>query len=368
MVWNWQLANWPNFYFDFEGLAEVEKKFLLSAGSASAFLKKAERQEQEQLIIEILSLEGEKSSQIEGELLNRESLQSSVKRAFGLQVPSGRHHWKEEAVAALLCDVYKTYDEPLTHEMLQRWHALLFKRESFALAGQYRSHEEPMQIVGNRLDASRVFFEAPPSKRVCDEMEAFLKWFNAPTQSVLGKAAIAHVYFENIHPFEDGNGRIGRAIIEKSLSKEIGRPTLISVSKVLEKRKKEYYRALESCNQTLNATLWVEFFAGVVLQAQEDSLALMNFTIEKSRLFTKLAGKLHARQEKALLRMFAEGPKGFQGGLSAEKYIAITGCSRATATRDLAELVDLGALFKTGDLRYSRYWLAIDDSNRQSYL
>jgi Fic family protein len=127
----------------------------------------------------------------------------------------------------------------------------------------------------------------------------------------------------------------------------------------LERRKKEYYAALEACNRTLEATAWVVFFADVVLQAQQESLDLLHFIIEKSRLLTKLAGHINQRQEKALLRMFQEGPKGFQGGLSAEKYIAITGASRATATRDLTELVELGALHKTGELRHARYWLSL---------
>ncbi len=137
------------------------------------------------------------------------------------------------------------------------------------------------------------------------------------------------------------------------------RSILIAVSKVLERRKKEYYQALEACNQTLEATAWVKFFADAVLQAQEESLHLLNFIIEKSQLLTRLAGHLNPRQEKILLRMFQEGPNGFQGGLNAEKYISITGASRATATRDLMELIELGALFKTGKLRHTRYWLNI---------
>src|SRR5262249_19254401 len=154
-----------------------------------------------------------------------------------------------------------------------------------------------------------------------------------------GRAAIAHVYFESIHPFEDGNGRIGRVLIEKVLSQGVGQPLLIAVSKVLEKRRKEYYAALERCNQTLEIEHWVSFFADVVLQAQEESMNLLYFLIEKSRLLTALSGQLNPRQEKALLRMFAEGPSGFKGGLSAENYIAITKTSRATATRDLVDLV-----------------------------
>jgi Fic family protein len=192
-------------------------------------------------------------------------------------------------------------------------------------------------------------------------MDAFISWFNSKSNSlsILGRAAIAHVYFESIHPFEDGNGRIGRVLVEKVLSQGIERPILVAVSKVLEKRKKEYYSALERCNKSLDVGHWVEFFADVILQAQEESMRLLHFLIEKSKMLTKLSGSLNPRQEKTLLRIFAEGLDGFKGGLSAEKYIAITKASRATATRDLADLVQKGALVKTGELRHSRYWLNI---------
>lgn len=362
MPWNWQLADWPHFHYQPDCIVQQEKKFLLSVGSSSAFLKKIEEQDRQQFIVEILSSEGEQSSRIEGETLDRASLQSSIKKHFGLSVPVSPKHLKETGMSHLLCDVYESYEKPLTHEMLWEWHRKLFQEQSLQFeAGKYREPEEPMQIVSHRLDAPQVFFEAPPSHRVLFEMDRFIQWYNASEKqlSILGRAAIAHLYFENIHPFEDGNGRIGRALVEKSLSQGGGCSILIAVSQVLEKRKKEYYKALEACNQTLEATAWVEFFADVVLQAQEDSLKLLNFIMEKSHLLGKLADNLNSRQEKALLRMFQEGPNGFEGGLNAEKYIAITGASRATATRDLAELVALQALLKTGELRHTRYWLNI---------
>jgi Fic family protein len=361
MPWNWQLPEWPNFHYDPERIAEQEKKFLLAVGSSSAFLKKIEEEDHWQFIVEILSSEGEQSSRIEGEILDRESLQSSIKRHFGLSPPQKSKHLKEAGMAELLYDVYHTYEKRLSHDVLWEWHSKLFK----SATEKYREHEEPVQIVGRRIDVPQVFFEAPPSNRIYAEMQRYIEWFNSfkPAHSILGRAAIAHLYFENIHPFEDGNGRIGRAIVEKSLSQGVGRPILIAVSKVLEKRRKEYYQALEACNRTLEATAWVEFFADVILQAQEESLNLLNFIIEKSKLLSKLAGKLNERQEKALLRMFQEDPKGFQWGLSAENYIAITGAARATATRDLTELVELGALFKTGELRHTRYWLNIGPAN-----
>lgn len=360
MLWNWELPNWPKFTYDEEGIAHKEKQFLLGAGSASAFLKNIGEEDSQQFIIEILSLEGAESSRIEGEILDRESLQSSIKRHFGLKSTVTQEKAKESQMANLLCSVYESFATSLTHEMLWEWHAKLFKdQSSITDPGQYRTHDEPMQIVSRRYGSTKVFYEAPPSVKVPDEMKMFLDWFNhqSLSSSILGRAAIAHVYFECIHPFEDGNGRIGRLLVEKILSQGVQQPILIAVSKVLEKRKKEYYAALEKCNRTLEVYDWVEFFSDAILQAQQESLKLLNFLIEKSKIMTSLSGQINSRQERALLRMFAEGPSGFKGGLSAEKYISITKTSRATATRDLIDLVQKGALVKSGELRHTRYWL-----------
>lgn len=360
MPWNWESPNWPKFSYDPDRISSQERQFLLGAGSAFAYLKNIDEQEYKQFVVEILSSEGLESSKIEGEILDRESLQSSIKRHFGLNADRKKEADKESRMARLLCNVYDSFNKPLTQKMLCQWHLDLFSSQSHVTdCGKYRTHPEPMQIVSHRLDSPRVFFEAPPSAKVPKEMAAFIDWFNGSnsSKSVLVRAAIAHVYFESIHPFEDGNGRIGRLLVEKVLSQGVGKPVLIAVSKVLEKRKKEYYAALERCNQTLEIDHWIEFFAGAILQAQEESMNFLYFLIEKSKMLTALSGQLNSRQEKVLLRMFAEGLSGFKGGLSAENYIAITKASRATATRDLADLVEKGALVKTGELRYSRYWL-----------
>ena len=360
MLWNWELPNWPNFSYDVDRVFQRERQFLLEMGGACAFLKNMEGEEYHQFVVEILSLEGLESFKIEGEALDRESLQSSIKQQFGLKVEKKHEMDKESRMARLLCDVYHSYDQPLTHEMLWDWHARLFNDSLHKMdCGKYRTHVEPMQIVSHRYDAPKVFFEAPPSIKIFYEMTAFIDWFNSAraTQPILGRAAIAHVYFESIHPFEDGNGRIGRILIEKVLSQSIGRPALIAVSKVLEKRKKEYYAALERCNRTLEVEHWVEFFIDVVLQAHKYSMNLLYFLIGKSKLMSSLSGQLNPRQEKALIRMFAEGLNGFKGGLSAENYMTITKASKATATRDLVDLVHKGALTKTGELRHTRYWL-----------
>jgi Fic family protein len=354
MPWNWELPHWPHFEYDEKAIYPSEKEFLLRVGSAVASLAHFGPEDAKQFFVEILSEEGVKSAQIEGEHLDRASLQSSIQRHFGLTTVR-RKNDRESAMADLLCEVYETWDQPLTHQMLWKWVGLLFREN-----GQYRTGPEPMQIVSNRYDRPTVFFEAPPSDRVHSEMESFIQWFNQPSEgSILGKAAMAHVYFESIHPFEDGNGRIGRALVEKLLSREVGKPVLIAMSKILEKRKKEYYAALERCNRTLEIGVWVQFFCGIVLEACDESLRLLQFLIAKSKMMNRLSDHINERQEKVLLRMFEEGPDGFIGGLSAEKYVAITQTSTATATRDLADLVEKGALTKTGELRHTRYWLKL---------
>ena len=360
MPWNWELPDWPRFIDDPAQIMEIEKQFLLGMGSAVAYLKTISESEYRGFIVEILSLEGLESSRIEGEILDRESLQSSIKHHFGLQSPLKRGGDQESRMAELLCRVYDSFGEPLTHEMLFEWHSILFKGSShIAECGKYRSHEEPMQIVSNRSDSPKVFFEAPPSSKIPHEMAVFIDWFNSEDKalSLLERAAITHVYFESIHPFEDGNGRIGRVLVEKILSRGVGRPVLIAISKKLEKQKKAYYAALELCNRTLEVQHWVNFFAQVILEAHKESMSLLYFLIEKAKLLNSLSHQINERQTKVLLRMFEEGPDGFKGGLSAEKYIAITKTSRATATRDLADLVEKGALLKTGELRYTRYTL-----------
>lgn len=360
MPWNWELPRWPAFIYHPEKLSSLERQFLLNVGSASAYLKTIEKQEYSKFRVEILSLEGVESSRIEGEILDRESLQSSIKQHFELKAAKQEEKGKESRMAELLCSVYETFDQPLTHEMLWQWHSMLFKNSPHIEdCGKYRTHAEAMQIVSNRYDSPKVFFEAPPSSIVFKEMSAFIDWFNSPNGSepILGRAAIAHIYFESIHPFEDGNGRIGRALVEKILSQNVGRPVLIAISKLLEGKKKEYYSALEKCNRTLEVQEWAAFFSRVVVQAHEESMKLLHFLIAKSKMLGVLSEKLNPRQTKVLLRMFAEGPDGFKGGLSAENYIAITKTTRATATRDLTDLVEMRALIKTGELRYTRYRL-----------
>ncbi|KTC65944.1 Filamentation induced by cAMP protein Fic (plasmid) [Legionella adelaidensis] len=357
--WVWQVTEWPYFYYDSSKIISHERKFIQQIGKFAAVLSYIHSEDKEKFIIEALSEEGLKSSEIEGEILERESLQSSIKKHLGLKKDIGESP-KEKGMAALLCDVYQSYQNPLTADMLFNWHQQLMEFKSTKITvGKYRDHSEPMQVVSSRYDKREVFYEAPPSKRVPVEMAVFIDWFNKidSSESILGKAALIHVYFECIHPFEHGNGRIGRALVEKYLSMTFETPLLLPLSQIIYKNQKAYYAALGSCNQSLDANTWVQFFVRVIEEAQESAIEIVNFLLFKTKLFDRFKGKINQRQEKALLRIFKEGPEGFKGGLSAEKYIAITKTSRATATRDLHELVSMQVLEKTGKLKHTRYWL-----------
>jgi Fic family protein len=175
----------------------------------------------------------------------------------------------------------------------------------------------------------------------------------------LTRAGIAHLYFVSIHPFEDGNGRIGRALAEKSLAQNLGQPSLIALAYTIERKRKEYYAALERNNKSAQITDWLTWSADTTLEAQQNTIGRVDFYIAKARFHQRLGGKMNERQAKVIARMFREGIDGFRGGLSAENYIAISRTSRATATRDLQDLVEKGALTRTGELRHTRYHLEL---------
>ena len=192
-----------------------------------------------------------------------------------------------------------------------------------------------------------------------------MDWFNrtapggADALPALTRAGIAHLYFESIHPFEDGNGRIGRAISEKALAQSLGHPTLTALAATILLKRKAYYDALETANKDNEITLWLSWFAATAIEAQRRAEAHVEFLIDKTKLLDRLHGQLNSRQEKALLRMLREGPEGFKGGLSAGNYATIAGTSPATTTRDLADMVAKGALLRTGERRHARYAVAI---------
>jgi len=368
MRWNWQQADWPHFTYDRARLQDFESQLMLGAGLLFGAVRHLGEDDKNQLVVELMGNEAFSTSEIEGDILDRDSLQSSIRRQFGLSSDNRQVSPAEQGIAEVMVDLYHTFDAPLTHDTLFAWHQMLMRgRPDLRDVGCYRSHPEPMQVVSGPIYAPKIHFEAPPSDQVMAEMDRFVSWFNqtGPGQlsplSGLTRAGIAHLHFESIHPFADGNGRIGRAIVEKVLAQHLGQPTLIALSDTIRRNKKAYYDALEQANRHCAITEWLVYVADLLLDAQRETQRRLVFVIEKTRFYDKLRGALNPRQEKVLARMFREGPDGFKGGLSADNYIRITRTSPATATRDLQDLVNKGALVRRGERRYARYFLMLGE-------
>ena len=370
--WAWELPGWPGFTWDDAALQGYVSQFVTEAAWQSGALAFVGGAGGLEMHLEWLADEALETSAIEGEHLQRDSIRASLLHFFGLEAalhaPAA-----ERGVAKLAVDVYRTFEEPLSHEMLCDWHLTLMSSDpAIHVLGRYRSGPESAQIVTvqrGSMQRATVNYEAPPGTRVAAEMDTLVEWFNEATEdgtegAALAVAGAAHLYFECVHPFEDGNGRIGRALAEKALARCLGRPSLIPLAQTMHARRDEYYRALDSCKHSLDASTWQAWFARTTVDAIRDGRLRLMRHAAQARLFDALGGRLNDRQAMALHRLFREEPRGFECGLSSANYQSITGAAPATATRDLAELVDLGALRRTGKARHTRYWLNAPELDR----
>ena len=363
MKWVWQHSDWPDFAWDQSVLKPFEERFLHESGRRIGAWRQLTYEDQSELWIKWLSDEAVETSAIEGEILDRGSVQSSIRRRFGLTTSRKTASPEEEGVAGMMVALYHEFDRPLDHETLWRWHRMLMRDRSYLeIVGGYRRHPEAMQVVSGPDYKPKIHYEAPPSEQMTEEMERFIAWYNQAASirdrlSSLTWAGTAHLYFVRIHPFEDGNGGIARALAEKALAQSLGEPSLIALSRTIARRRKAYYNILDESGRSLDITNWLTWFAGTVLDAQIWSERRLIRSIQQTRLFDRLRGSLNPRQEKILLRLFDAEPDGFEGGLSAQNYQRITGATASTATRDLANMVAMGALNRTGQRRHTRYWL-----------
>jgi Fic family protein len=364
MTWNWEQEDWPNFRYDSSALKKYEEQFLHRSGLLFGAYKHINDEEKDTLKVDLISTEALKTSEIEGEFLNRDSIQSSIRRNLGLETDNRKIPPAEQGIAEMMVDLYHNYAKPLSHQTLFVWHKMLTSgRRDLKDIGRYRTHADPMQVISGPIGKETVHYEAPPSTAMKAEMKAFIDWFKKTGPKgkeplpALTRAGVAHLWFVSIHPFEDGNGRIGRALAEKALSEYLGHPALIVTSQTIQTNKKAYYAMLEQSNKDIEITDWLKYFSKTILEAQYETQSQIDFLIAKARFFDTF--QLNERQKKAVFRMFKEGPKGFKGGLSAENYITITGTSRATATRDLQDLAQKGALTKTGEFKSTRYYLKV---------
>ena len=207
MIWNWQQKNWPRFIYNKDDFKDYELKFFENAGMLYGSLQHVDEGEQQALKVDLMSNEAYKTSEIEGEILNRDSIHSSIRRQLGLQVDHRRVEPAEQGIAEMMVDLYRNYDLPLANEGLYLWHKMLTNgRRDLIDIGRYRTHEDPMQIVSGPISRSVVHFEAPASKDVHNQMRTYITWFNETNKdktndlSPLIRSAIAHLYFECIHP------------------------------------------------------------------------------------------------------------------------------------------------------------------------
>lgn len=338
----------------------------LELGEIKGIVDSLSSEAKEETILQIMISEAIQTSAIEGEYYSRQDVMSSIRKNLGISEQSVFVKDKNaKAISKLTVEVRKSNENLINEETIKNWHAILMENSSTINAGLYRFGEEPMQIISGTFGKEIVHFEVPPSVRVPNEMKQFIRWYKnykvSPQQikKALIKTAIAHLYFETIHPFEDGNGRIGRAIAEKCFSECVNRPILISISSTIEQNRKGYYEALKKAQRTLEITDWIFYFSKTILDSHKNTKQIIQFTLQKVSFLDKHKNNLNERQYKVILKMFEAGIAGFEGGITSKKYVSLTKTSRATATRDLQDLFEKQIVTQKGEGRNISYDLNI---------
>jgi Fic family protein len=370
MRWIWQQSDWPDFRYDKHALEHRDLEFRLNSERLAGSFDALPMTSQEDATIELMLSEAIKTSAIEGEELDRESVRSSLLSLITSDTLPHNPDQKAAGAALLLVDVRKNWKASLTHHLLGKWQSMAIPEQRYTpiLRGAYRNDPSPMQIVSGPYGREKVHYEAPPAARVPDEMVNLIEWYNQTcplngdkTIPGIARAGIAHLWFEVIHPFDDGNGRVGRAIADHALSQSLGYPTTACLATAIEGDKKSYYLQLEKASRGgVDVNTWLEYFADRVIKAQEIAREEVDFVLAKTRFYEAYGDQLNERQARMVSRVFAEGRKGFEGGITTRKYEAITKCPNRTASRDLSDLVAKGIIIPLpGGGRTTRYELTI---------
>ncbi len=350
----WQHSEWSSWQFDASYLSVLLSKVTLERGRLLGSMQGLGFKLAEEATLRVLTDDVIKTSEIEGEKLNPESVRSSLARRLGLDIgalaPSDRH---VDGVVEMVLDATQHYEQPLTEQRLFGWHAALFPTGYSGLAkiavGKYRADvDDPMQVVSGGVGREKVHFEAPPAENLTQEMAQFIAWFNQvqglePTI----KAGLAHLWFVTIHPFEDGNGRIGRAVSDMALARADGSSQrFYSLSAQIQRERKDYYDALEFAQKgTQEVTQWLEWFLGCLLRAIQAAGGQLKETMFKANFWNHCSGvPMNERQVKMLNRLMDD----FEGNLTNKKWATMNHCSPDTALRDIKELVERGVLVNAG--------------------
>lgn len=343
-----ELKNWPNFSWKQEELSEVLIQLRHQQGRLIGGMDSIGFHTRDETVLQVLTQDVVKSSEIEGEILDQSLVRSSVARHLGMNAAADTVDKHVEGVVDMVLDATQNFNQPLTKERLFNWHSSLFPtgRSGFAKIKTGTWRTGPVQVVSGRMDKETVHFEAPSAKRVDHEMNLFLDWFNHETTiDLVLKAALAHLWFITIHPFEDGNGRIGRALVDLMLARsENSSHRFYSLSAQIQAERKHYYAILEKTQkETLDVTSWIKWFCSCLGRAIEKALLTLNTILYKTQFWESLAEiSLNERQRKMINRLL----DGFDGNLTSSKWAKIAKCSQDTAHRDILDLIDRGIFTK----------------------
>ena len=344
-----EFKNWPDFFWDQKDIADLLVQLRHQQGRLIGGMESIGFQLREETVLQTLTQDVVKSSEIEGEVLDQSLVRSSVARHLGMENAAlDRIDRNIDGVVEMVLDATQKFDEPLTKERLLGWHASLFPtgRSGFKKIRVGSWRKDSVQVVSGRMGDEVVHFEGPSADRVDQDMKLFLDWLNhEKTLDLVLKAAIAHLWFVTIHPFDDGNGRIGRAIADLLLARSEKSPhRFYSLSAQIQKERKGYYAILEKTQKgSLNITRWIEWFFGCLERAIKNALSTLDVVLHKAQVWEALAEiPLNERQRKIINRML----DGFEGKLTSSKWAKIAKCSQDTAYRDILDLVDRGILTK----------------------
>lgn len=343
---------WPKMHWRGDAIVAPVAAVRLAQGRLVGRMESMGFQLRDEAVLRTLTADVVKTSEIEGERLDPEQVRSSIARHLGLDVaglkPSDRD---VEGVVEMMLDASRAYDQPLTQDRVLSWHAALFPTGRSGMraiiAGAWRDDSTgPMQVVSGPVGRERVHFEAPSATRLPDEVRAFFRWFNAgPEIDPLLKAALAHLWFVTIHPFDDGNGRVARAIADMALARsESSSQRFYSMSAQIRAERNEYYDVLEQTQQgSLDVTLWMTWFIGCLGRAIAGAEEGLGAVLGRARFWERFDDRpLNERQRQVLRRVL----DGFDGKLTSTKYAKLAKCSQDTAARDIRALVDQGVLVR----------------------
>jgi Fic family protein len=346
----WQRADWPRFTWDSDRIMARLAAVRHGQGRVLGRMELLGFRLREEALLRTLTQDVVKSSEIEGERLDADQVRSSIARRLGMDVAglvaADRH---VDGVVEMMLDATQHFDRPLSAKRLFAWHASSFPAGHSGMSrirvGSWRDDSRgPMRVVSGPIGRERVHYEAPPAERVPAEMKAFLEWFNAPTDlDLVLKSALAHFWFVTIHPFEDGNGRIARAIADLALARSESSPQrFYSMSSQIRIERSAYYKMLERSQKgALDITLWLEWFLDCLDRALAGSDVALSGVMRKARFWEKYArAGLNQRQVKVLNRML----DGFEGKMTSSKWAKLAKCSQDTAHRDIQDLIKQGAL------------------------